>query len=231
MTKLLKYDDFIERVNELGVMAFSRPLPGFPSLADETPGQNWFTGDPDTDPWCWKDRAVQEKKLAYGCVLGGNKGFVSSRMYALFYAAFRPEEHMEERQAYGLVSPVVWQIWQLFEKHNSLSTGEIRKFMGVTKKKGGSKVDHAISELERQFYITVAGSRQKIDKYGQPFGWMSNVYDKVENWAPQEWLQGINHISGNEAREKILDHSIRVSNGVNREQLSRMLRIERESIV
>jgi hypothetical protein len=54
MTKLTKYEDFIERVNELGFMAFSNTLPGFPSLVEETPGNIWHTGEPDTDPWRWE---------------------------------------------------------------------------------------------------------------------------------------------------------------------------------
>ena len=45
-------------VNEIG---FSTPYDG-QSYAD---GQS-FSGDPETDPWLWKDRVVQEKKLTYG---------------------------------------------------------------------------------------------------------------------------------------------------------------------
>jgi hypothetical protein len=75
-----------------------------------------------------------------------------------------------------------------FESRSLLSTGEIRQEMGVTKKKGGSKVDKAVSELERMFHITVAGNRRKTDKFGQPFGWAANVYDKVENRCQRNGL-------------------------------------------
>lgn len=63
------------------------------------PEENWHTGDPDTDPWCWKDKVAEEKQIAFGCILGGYKGFVSARMYSVFYTAFHPKEHMEERRA------------------------------------------------------------------------------------------------------------------------------------
>ncbi len=224
MVKLTNYNDFIERVNELGFMAFSNTLPGFPSLTAETPGQIWHTGNPQTDPWCWKDKAAEEKKLAFGCVLGGNKGFIAPPMYAHFYAACQPEEHMEELQAFGLLSPEIWRLWQLFETRSPLSTGEIRREMGVTKKKGGSRVDKAISELERMFCITVAGSRRKTDKFGQPFGWASNVYDKVENWAPEEWMAVSQSIRREEARNRILDRGLAISQNTSREQLAAMLR-------
>ncbi len=88
MTKMLMtYEDFLDRVETLGFMAFSPLLPGLPSLGGETPENLWHTGQ-DTDPWRWKDRAAEEKRLAYGCILGGHKGFISQRMYPVFYAVF-----------------------------------------------------------------------------------------------------------------------------------------------
>lgn len=223
MAQLLRYEEFINRVDELGYMALSNILPGFPSLSDETPKENWHTGDSDTDPWCWKDKAAEEKRLAFGCILGGHKGFVSARMYSLFYAAFHPKVHIEERRASGQVSQTVWQLWQLFEEKTLLATCDIRQEMGVTLKKGGSKVDRAIQELQQQYYITVAGSRRKTDKYGKPYGWPANVYDKVERWAPCEWMKIESGLSSDEARERILDTGIAISYNVNPKELAKKL--------
>lgn len=204
MILLKSYEDFLNRVNELGFMSLSNVLPGFPSLSEETLEENWHTGDTDTDPWRWKDRAAEEKRLAFGCILGGHKGFVAAHMYSAFYTAFRPEEHMEERREAGQVSQTVWQLWQLFEEKTLLNTSEIRLELGVTLKSGGSRVDKAIRELQQCYYITVAGSRRKTDKYGKPYGWPANVYDKVENWAPLEWMKLNSGLSRDEARELIL---------------------------
>jgi hypothetical protein len=225
MAKLTRYEDFLDRVNELGFMAFSPILPGFPSLAEETPSHIWHTGDRNTDPWRWKDRAAEEKKLAFGCVLGGHKGFLSARMYPVFYKAFHPREHMEERRAGGQVNQHVWQLWRLFESRTLLDTGEIRRYSGVTKKKGGSRVDAAISELEQFFYITVAGSRQRLDRYGQPYGWHINVYDRVENWAPEGWLKCGAPMDRDDAREAILDAGIKTGRTLDRAALARKLGI------
>ena len=226
MEQLLHYNDFINRVEELGFMAFSDILPGFPSLSGGTPKEIWHTGDPDSDPWSWKDKAADEKKLAFGCILGGHKGFVAPRLYSLFYAAYHPEEHMEERRAAGHVSETVWQLWQLFEGKRLLNTSDIRQEMGVTQKKGGSKVDRAIQELQQHYYITVAGSRRKTDKFGQPYGWPANVYDKVGLWAPPEWLKPEAGLSSYEAKERILDTAVAISNGISRTALAKTLRIE-----
>ncbi|WP_313340191.1 hypothetical protein [Sedimentibacter sp.] len=226
MTQLLKYDDFLSRVDSLGFMSLSSILPGFPSLSDETAEENWHTGDPETDPWVWKDRAAKEKRLAFGCILGGHKGFVSADMYSLFYTAFHPYEHIEERRASGEVSETVWKLWQIFEEKTLLNTSDIRREMGVTLKKGGSKVDKAIEELQQYYYITVSGSRQKIDKYGKPYGWPANVYDKVENWVPSEWMKLDTDISPEYAREIILDKAVSISQNVSRKELAKVLGIK-----
>lgn len=225
MVLLKRYEDFVNRVDELGFMSLSNILSGFPALSEETREENWHTGDPDTDPWRWKDRAAEEKRLAFGCILGGHKGFVAAHMYSTFYTAFHPEEHMEERREAGQVSQTAWQLWQLFEAKTLLNTSDIRQELGVTLKKGGSRVDKAIKELQQHYYITVAGSRRKMDKYGQPYGWPANVYDKVENWAPQEWMKLNPGLSRDEARERILANAIAVGSELNRTDLKKTFSI------
>ena len=224
--QLLKYEDFLDRVDELGFMAFSDILDGLPSLTAETPGRIWHTGDRETDPWCWKDRAAEEKRLAFGCILGGNKGFVAKRLYPVFYAACHPRQSMEERRYEGLVSQAAWDVWKLFEKYKELDTGEIRRLAGVTKKKG-SRTDSAIRELQQNFYIIVAGSRQKTDRLGQPYGWHINIYSKVEDWALSEWLDSRPAPDRREAIEAILDIGTANGRNISRDKLAHVLGFDR----
>ncbi|MCX7711633.1 MAG: hypothetical protein N2484_17465 [Clostridia bacterium] len=225
MALLMKYEDFLDRVNELGYMAFSNMLPGFPSLEEETPKEIWHTGDPDTDPWRWKDRAAEEKKLAFGCILGGHKGFVAARMYSEFYAACHMKESLEEKWVSGRVKQTTWQLWKLFEEKTLLDTGDIRREMGVTPKKGGNRVDTAIKELQQYYCITVAGSRRKTDKYGRPYGWPINIYDKVENWAPAEWMKGVSELQPEEAKVRILEVGLAIGKNIDRNELAKKLGI------
>jgi hypothetical protein len=247
--KLLRYQDFLDRVEELGFMAFSGIVDGLPSLTGETPRNIWHTGDPETDPWRWKDRAAEEKRLAFGCVLGGNKGFIAPKLYPAFLAACRPSEHMEERRYGGLVNQTLWDLWKLFEERKVLDTSEIRSCMGVAGKKGGSRVDSAIVELQRLFQITVAGSRQKINRDCQPYGWHINVYERVEDWMPSEWNVTGTGVKGSitggvdnsdsassyiaadmdrdTAIEMILDIGVRNGDNVNRDKLFRALSFHR----
>jgi len=223
MSPITHYDQFIDRVEELGFLPLTRVLEGLPSLSSETSDQQWHTGIPETDPWRWKDRAAEEKKLAYGCLLGGHKGFIAPRLYPHFYAACRPEPSLADRWEAGEVNQTVWHLWQLFEKHPLLDTANVRKLMGVTASHGAGRVDTALRDLQREFYITVAGSRRKIGADGQPYGWPVNVFAPVTSWTPPEWLAPAQALSCAGAREKILAIGLQNSLHVSKESLRSLL--------
>jgi hypothetical protein len=223
MTAMLTtYENFVARVESLGFMALSHLLPGLPSLGGETPESLWHTGL-DTDPWRWKDRVAEEKRLAYGCILGGIKGFVTQRMYPVFHAAFHPTLSMPERWANGTVNQITWSLWQLFEERGTLNISQVRQSLGVSRKQGASVVDTAIQQLQHEYYITVDGNERKVSARGEFYGWPINRYRRVEDWAPAGWLDSARDWSVEEARELILDDGMAMSNGVNRQDLAKKL--------
>lgn len=223
MTLLNTYPDFVERVDELGFLPLSPFLPGMPSLSEETPPGLWHTGDHESDPWGWKDRAAEEKRLAYGCILNGAKGFVSARLYGVFYAAYHPQASMADRWGVGEVKQTTWQVWQLFEQRRLLNTSEVRHALGVTPKSGASRVDAALLELQREFYLAIVGSRQKMGKDGQLYGWPASVFDRVPEWAPAGWLQPAVQLSQTAAREMILESGLAMGSQVDPEALAKRL--------
>jgi hypothetical protein len=223
LAPLTTYQQFLDRVEELGFMAMSHSLDGFPSLSAETPNEIWHTGDRETDPWVWKDRAAEEKKLAYGCILGGNKGFVTRRCYPAFYAASRPSLAMQDRWLAGEISQTIWQLWQLYQRKSLLTTGEIRKEMGVSAKSGAGRVDSALVQLQKEYYLTVAGSRRKVSMAGKEFGWPNNVMDTVTHWAPEDWLAPAVNLRKVDSQEYILDCGQAIAVNLGREELAKYL--------
>ncbi len=199
------YSDFLDFVEQAGVVALSgKYIDGFPKLDTLTLPKQWHTGNPDTDPWQWKDRAAMEKCLAFGNILGGRKGFISKSLYPLFYSACRPDGTLEDRYLEGVVKKAVMDVYRLFKSSDALDTSEIRKHMGVTKKDGASAVDAAVITLQKEFYITVCGNRRKLNRDGQEYGWPANTYCLVDEWAANWLTQPL--LSTQEAREKILEH-------------------------
>lgn len=61
MKILRTYEEFVERVNNIGFMTIFDVLRGLPSLAAETEESMWHTGDDETDPWHWKSRCAKDK--------------------------------------------------------------------------------------------------------------------------------------------------------------------------
>jgi hypothetical protein len=224
MTLLTTYQDFISRVEQLGFMALSNILPGFPSLSAETPEELWHTGL-ETDPWCWKNRAAQEERLAYGCILGGHKGSVAPRMYSIFFRAYHPIENMPERWSAGKVKQTTWQLWQFFQERGSLNTSQARKLLGPASAKSASQINVAIQDLQREYYITVSGNEQKVSSDGNLYGWPSNVYTRVVDWAPSEWLETVNEWSPEEAKALILDEAAGLSQLTDRKAIQLAFRL------
>jgi hypothetical protein len=210
MQPLTSYQDFIDQVNQLGFLPMSGLAPGLPSLGDLTPGENWHTGNPDSDPWQWKDRAAREKKLAYGCILNGQKGFVASHLYAAFYTAFHPPEPMPVRYSEGLVDRTTWSLWNLFEKQSAVNTFDAHRLMAGSSS-SSSRVDSRLQALQAAYYITGAGNARKVSRAGQEYGWPAMRYQRVLDWAPEGWLSDAPGMRVNEAWEMILDAGQAVS--------------------
>lgn len=220
---LNSYDQFVECVERFGVVAFHGNVPqGFPNLQEMTAEAQWHTGLAESDPWQWKDRCAKEKKLAFGCLLGGSKGFVAGRLYPYFYKANRPRYTPRERFEEGTVSRTLLGVYELFTPGAELDTGEIRRQMGVTKKGGASRVDGAVTQLQKEFLITVCGNRRKRNKEGGEYGWPANTYCRVEDWQP-DWLAGEEDMDRDDAMDYILEHCAAWDRGVDSARLRRLL--------
>ena len=208
--RLRTYADFLDLLRERGLIWFSSGYPaGLPSLSECTEGAQWHTGDPDTDPWQWRERVAAERRAAVGNVLGGRKGFIAPVLYPLFFAASRPPVPLEERYADGLVPRMQQRALALFMPGQPLSTFELRAALIGPKKEGLSKMTSALEALMREFYITVCGSKRKTNALGQPYAWPAVNYALAEDWHG-DWLAAAPLLSQGDAREALLAHCVRV---------------------
>ncbi len=224
MHQLLRYSDFLERVDTLGFLFLTDVLPGFPSVSAETRGKQWHTGESDTDPWQWKDRAAAEKRMAFGCLLGGHKGFIAPWLHADFMRVCQPAGALEERWIDGALRPAVWDLWQLFEQHPVLGSNDLSAYWKATGHKGTSGLDSAIRDLQREFWITVAGNRQKRNRQGEPYGWPHLLYERVDAWRPTSWPASA-EAEVNASRARILAAGKKAAPGIAAQALAKVLRM------
>lgn len=219
---LKTYQDFITKVEEVGVFSFyGKFLDGFPKLQDHTIDSQWHTGNPETDPWVWKDQITIDHIAAFGNILGGKKGFISMGLYPLFYAANRPEYSVEVLYEDGKVSKSVLDVYRLFTISEVLSTATIRRLLGNSAM-GNTQVDSAIVLLQNNFFITICGNERKISKAGKEYGWPANTYCKVEDWAGDR-LKGVHQMNKRESRERILTHCGSFGGGMDKDKLAKLL--------
>jgi hypothetical protein len=219
-----RYDDFVEKVCELGfLMPKDKDIKGFPILEDFVTEKQWWTNDSDIDPWLWKDRVAEEKRLAYGAFFNGKKGYIAPDFFPIFIDAFRPKTSMEERYESGKLGIYEWKFWCLLTNEDRpVGTHEYRRLIDTGEKKKNA-LDTAVVRLQTTFDVTIARNMDMLDKEGHPYN-KAVVFDKVDKWMPSQWLSFNPPMSHNEAVETIYSRLIEVSKGLDLEQVEKLFR-------
>jgi hypothetical protein len=147
----------------------------------------WYTGDTETDPWEWRMRVLEEREdIAYSKVFFRTSGYITKEWYPLFYAIRRKSESFEEAYESGTISQTAKRIYDIISKNGETAFHEIKQIGGFCKE-DNSKFERAIVELQMCMYITMCGRAQKVNKYGEGYGWNSTVFTTVEAfWEKRE---------------------------------------------
>lgn len=168
----------------------------------ETPVR-WHTGDPETDPWEWRIRVLDERNdIAYSKVFFRKSGYITKEWYPYFLAARRGILSFEEEYFNGTISQYAKRIYGVISEHRNLPLHVIKQFAGFGKE-DKSKFERALIELQMKMYITMSGSQQKISKQGFEYGWSSTVFCTTENFFNDDVFKISENISEHEAVEKI----------------------------
>ena len=163
---------------------FHTIIPGtWESPADGSPVR-WDTGDPETDPWEWRMRVLEERDdIAYAKLFFRTSGYIVWPLYPLFYAVRRRGESLEEAYRRGTVSGAAKRIYDVLAASGGVPLHDL-KLLGRFSKGEKSAFDRALTDLQSRMFITVCGREQKRDKNGRAYGWSSTVFTTVEDfWA------------------------------------------------
>lgn len=218
-----KYNDFVNKVIELGFLfPQDKDTKGLPTINDFVSEGQWWTNDPELDPWLWKDRVAEEKKLAYGSFFNGKKGYISPQFYSIFLDAFHPRLTMEERWKSGMLGEFEWAFWNLLTNENRpVGTHEYRRMIQIPDNRGKSALDAAVVSLQMTFDVTITGNVDMLDKNGKPYN-KAVAFDKVETWVPKEWLSFNPHMKHEEALEIIYSRAQHIGNCLNIERIKKI---------
>ncbi len=146
----------------------------------------WHTGDPETDPWEWRMRVLDERRdVAYSKFFFRLSGYITREWYPCFLAARRGGAGCEAALAAGKLSPTAGDIYRLIQDNGVLPL-HIIKELGGFGKADKARFDRALVELQMGLYITMCGRQTKRSKKGEEYGWASTAFCTTETfWGPE----------------------------------------------
>ena len=174
----------------------------------ETPIR-WHTEDPETDPWEWRVRVLDERDdIAYGKLFFKKSGFITKEWYPYFLALRRGGISFDEAYSDGKISNFAKRLYEVVSIKGSIPTEEIKRLGGFGKE-DKSKFDSAITDLQMRLFITTDGRRNKRNNYGEEYGWASATFCTTERfWEHTDVFELADKLNEDEAfatiREQVL---------------------------
>ncbi len=75
--RIRTWQELINYINEVGFLPlFKNEVEGF-SAEEHTSDLFWWSGDPEQDPWYWREIIARSRQVAYGKFFNKKAGFIS----------------------------------------------------------------------------------------------------------------------------------------------------------
>ena len=214
-------------IDEVGFLPLggAGALPGF-SLAHMTAPESWHTGDPETDPWEWRQILAAEGSVVYGKFIERKNAFVSKAWFPVLANWRRDGYDYDSLQESGLANWKQTRIMSLFDGGGTahpLPAHELKRLAGFGKD-GLQGFDGAVTALEMRTYLVFCGVQRKRNRAGEEYGWPVSLF------APPELLYGAEYVRScygeppAASLRRILEHLNSVFPTADEKQLERFLK-------
>ena len=186
--RIRTWRELIHRIGEIGFLPlFKNAIKGF-SVEEHTSDRYWWSGDPEQDPWEWRQRIACSGQVAYGKFFGKKAGFIARDWFPHFANWRRDGYDFDSRWDEGLAGMRQKRIMDQFAVREELYSYEIKRLAGFGKE-GEKNFEGTITDLQMGGYLLIRDFRRRLNKRGQPYGWPISVY------ARPETLWGYEHIA------------------------------------
>ena len=162
-------DEAVEYINKEGFLPlFKNEIPGF-SLEERTAPEYWWSGDPKSDPWEWREIIARSGKVAYGKFFDKKAGFISKQWFP-YFANFRRDGYdfdaLWDDEKASIRQKKIMDFYLEENAEAEYFSSELKKKAGFGK--GGEKgFDGVITALQMQTYLCVRDFRQRKNKKGE----------------------------------------------------------------
>lgn len=186
--RIRSWQELIRWIDQVGFLPlFKNEIDGF-SVEEHTADFYWWSGDPEQDPWQWRQCIARSGQVAYGKFFGRKAGFISRAWFPHFANWRRDGYDFDSRWDEELASMRQKRIMDQFAGREELYSFELKRLAGFGRE-GEKNFEGTVTELQMGGYLLIRDFRQRLNKKGQPYGWPISVY------AMPESLWGYEHIT------------------------------------
>lgn len=183
----------------------------------------WHTGDPETDPWEWRMRVLEERNdIAYAKLFFNASGYITKEWYPYFLSVRRNGKTLEQEYQNGKISNYEKRIYDIITENEVVPLDLIKRIGGFSKE-DKSKFDRAITQLQMKMYITMCGRAQKKNKHGEEYGWNSTVFCTAETFWGNEFVEKAFEISSEVAERKIREQILLLNPNADEKKIKKFI--------
>ena len=183
----------------------------------------WHTGDPETDPWEWRIRVLDERNdIAYGKVFFRKSGYITKEWYPYFLSARRKGMDFDEIYQDGGISNYGKRVYEVIRENGVVPFHEIKKLGGFPRE-DKSRFENALAELQMKLLITICGIRQKTSLKGEGYGWPSTVFCTTEQFWGSEVFAKADGLRPDKAEEAIAGRILTLDPAADRKKMAKFI--------
>ena len=183
----------------------------------------WHTGDPETDPWEWRMRVLEERDdIAYAKVFFRKSGYIVRAWAPYFLAARRNGAPLSEAYAAGAVGRLEKRLYELVEQHGVLPLHALKALSGCGRA-DKARFDRALTTLQMRMDLSICGRQRKTDALGQAYGWSSTMFCTAERFWGEAVLDQARTLDPAAAMEAIAAQARRLNPAVDARRLHRWI--------
>lgn len=174
------FEELISFVEKIGfIPLFQNQIVGF-SVEEHTDSRFWWSGNTLKDPWEWRIFAANCHELAYGKFFNGKTGFISLEWLPVFANYRRSGYDFDSLWDDGLAQLREKKIMDCFDCEPEIPSFLLKRIAGFGRD-GEKNFEGVLSRLQSMLYLVTSDFRQRLDRYGKPYGWPVSVYTTPEN--------------------------------------------------
>lgn len=218
-------DEAVAYINEIGFLPlFKNEIPGF-SLEERTVPEDWWSEDPERDPWEWREIIARSGEVAYGKFFDKKAGFISKKWFP-YFANYRRDGYdfdaLWDDEKASIKQKKIMDLYAAGNAEAEYFSNELKQKAGFGKQ-GEKGFEGAITALQMQTYLCVRDFRRRKNKRGEAYGWSIAVYSTPEHIWGREHVTGAYTESAVESAKRIAKQIMEVYPIATAQQIRRVM--------